>query len=110
MPYPIPTYPLVTTQIAGRGYIHRYFVRFISDRNIIEIDEEQYKIFEKDPYYESVKLLWFITGNVETQLINGVPYKGVRDKNLEIIRMYNQKLPGLENILRDPLELYVRTS
>lgn len=60
---PLGNRPKITINNIRQGYITRYFIRHISSRDILEIDEYQYKIFVSNRSYETFSLKWFITGN-----------------------------------------------
>lgn len=63
MTEPLGNRPKITIDNIRQGYITRYFIRHISSRDILEIDEHQYKIFISNRSYETVTLKWFIVGD-----------------------------------------------
>jgi hypothetical protein len=94
-------YPVPSVQDYNQGYVLRYFLRKANNRydNIIEIDKDQESLVGSsiDPFlYLNIKLPWKLTG-IESEVENA---------NRKIVRKYNEELPGLQNYLRNYLELY----
>lgn len=104
---PIHNKPKVTQTDVTRGYVVRYFVQNVSTRTIVEVDRSQYETYRNDPYYVCVELQWFIGGpDVSHTLTNGVSVMGTEEKNQAVITFYDRKMPGLRNVLRNPLEFF----
>lgn len=107
---PIETRPRIITEQIQEETIVRYFVQLVSTRKIYEVDLDQYNIFVYNPYYIAIKLPWVIAGNKNTDTFNGKVRLGALDKNNNIIKYYNTKLPGLNRKLSNPLEYFVGTN
>lgn len=56
-------YPEPTESDYNRGWFYRYFVRKTSDpiAKVIEINKKQWSIIQKNPFYTTVQLEWYIT-------------------------------------------------
>jgi len=104
---PINIKPSITKSDIQLGYITRYFVKFVSDKQIYEVDNTQYNIFVKNPFYTTIQLKWYINGQIEDIITpTGEVIKGTRQRNASSIDYYDMELPGLRFVLRNPLELY----
>jgi hypothetical protein len=105
--FPIGMKPSISKSDIQLGYITRYFVKFVSDTQIYEVDNTQYNIFVKNPFYTAIQLKWYITGQIEDIITpTGEVIKGTRQRNASSIDYYDKELPGLRFVLRNPLELY----
>jgi hypothetical protein len=94
-------YPIPSVQDYNQGYVTRYFLRKSNNRydNIIEIDKAQANLVGSsiDPFlYLKIELPWKLTG-IESD---------VESANRKIVRKYNEEMPGLQDYLRNYLELY----
>ena len=94
-------YPQPSSSDYQQGYVTRYFLRKVNNPNdkIIEIDVVQFnKVGSQiDPFlYLAIFLPWKLTGTASE----------VEEANRKIVRKYNEELPGLQNYLRNYLELY----
>lgn len=107
MSVPFSIRPKITSTDISRGYILRYFVTHVSILRIIEIDKFQYDILKVDPLYNTIELKWMING-VERNFIakDGNLVIGTRYQNETSIAYYNNKMPGLNRILRNPSEYF----
>ena len=107
MSTPLSNRPQITQKDIVLGYVIRYFVQHVSIPKIIEVDEKQYNIFRRDPHYKAIQLNWIITGNANDIVTSesGIVY-GTRHKNLTTVDWNNQKLPGLNRVLSNPLEYF----
>jgi hypothetical protein len=106
---PLETRPNITEADKIRGTITRYFVQHTSTRKIYEVNRSQYNVYLKDPYYLTIELPWNITGDANSKTLNGQVILGVKDKNINIINYYNQKMQGLKRKLQDPSEYYIKS-
>lgn len=94
-------YPQPSSSDYQQGYVTRYFLRKVNNPSdkIIEIDIVQFnKVGSQiDPFlYLAIFLPWKLTGTASE----------VEEANRKIVRKYNEELPGLQNYLRNYLELY----
>jgi hypothetical protein len=44
-----------------------------------------------------MKLIWYIKGNPEDQVINGYVYPGVKTKNADVAKKADKVLPGISS-------------
>ena len=92
------------------GNIQRYFIKKYNEAPIIEIDEYQYNLWQNDvidsKMYNSIKLTWYITGNISDTLINGVLVEGVTTKNKKQVALASVRMPELQNVLTNYIEYY----
>ena len=111
--YPISKTPLITTSAIRQGNIIRYFVQRINTKIITEIDREQFENWKSaildNIIYKAAKIVWYITGEKLDTISGNVKNEGVTTKNIKQINMINKKLPGISNILTDPLQYYTDT-
>lgn len=80
---PQPVLPIITQSDSDAGYVFRYFVRQVTDKNfIVEVDKSQYERFKENPRFVTAEIKWKIVGKLETIIYpNGVPLNGVKDQN-----------------------------
>jgi len=105
--FPIGMKPSISKSDIQLGYVIRYFVKFVSNTQIYEIDKTQYNIFAKNPFYTAIQLKWYITGQIEDIITpSGEVIKGTRQRNASSIDYYDKELMGLRFVLLDPLQFY----
>ena len=68
-------------------------------RRIVETDKKAYLAEKKDSkrYRKVMKLIWYIKGNPEDQVINGYVYPGVKTKNADVAKKADKVLPGISS-------------
>ena len=104
---PLTNKPKITQVDIIQGYVMRYFVKSISLSKVVEVDKSQYTIFNQNPMYVCVSLKWVIGGNdMDITTKDNQIYKGAESRNTASIDFYNRKLPGLVDVLRNPLEYF----
>lgn len=110
MTTPYTNKPKITQTDLINGYVMRYFVRNVSTREVIEIDKKQYEAFKNNVLYEKLDLQWRITGfaNDIVSTDNKIIY-GTKHSNTVTTQFYDKRLPGLQRILRNPLEYFQGT-
>ncbi len=100
----------ITQSDIKTGYISRYFFKKLNDSLFVEIDELQFKTWQNgriDPNsYFGVQIRWYISGTVNDETQGVVTVKGVRTKNTEQIAYAERFVPGISNVLTDPLQYY----
>lgn len=96
--------PKITESDMNAGSIARYFVKFISNPSIVEVDKDQYEYFKNNSYYTAIKIPWMITGNLNTVVTNNVERLGIEDQNKKIVQYFNQQLPGLNRKIKNFLQ------
>lgn len=104
----------VTPQQIKQGLITRYFIKKYNDTHILEIDQSQYEKWVSKKIdsvmYLAITIPWMIAGPIDDELVNGTLIKGIRNKNLLQIIAANTKMPGLTDLLTNPLQFYQDTS
>lgn len=107
MTEPLSNRPKISSADVARGHIMRYFIRHISIPKIIEIDKMQYAIFKSNPLYITLELKWIINGFTNNIVAtDGNIIYGVRHQNQMTLGFAEQKLSGIKNFLRNPLEYF----
>jgi len=90
-----------------KGEFIRYFIMDSRSRRIVEVDKKRYIAETKDPkrYRKTMKLIWYIKGAIEDQIINGYLYPGIKSKNLDVVKQAEKILPGIgKQSLVDPAQ------
>jgi hypothetical protein len=103
---PLATKPKITNKEISQGYVTRYFIKIKSNNKVLEIDEQQFNQFSTSTSYQTLKLNWIIGGNDATIYKNGYNIAGAYDQNSTIRQTYNTIMPGLINLLPNPLEFF----
>lgn len=88
-----------------KGEFIRYFVGDSRTKRVIEVDKPKYLEQRKESklYRKTMKLIWYITGSIEDQIINGYVYPGLKVKNTDVITQAEKVLPGIgKQVLTDP--------
>ena len=110
---PITYKPIISPSDYKLGYIDRYFLKKRNEQKFIEIDESQYKSWERGTIdsnvYDALNFRWFISGNIQDIKLGDVVQYGIITKNTRQIQYAQQQLPGIQNILKDPLQYYTDT-
>lgn len=105
--YPLSNKPKITTKDIDIGYVMRYFAKSPASKDVIEIDKKQYEMFKYDAKFTTIELKWLISGLAnDTVSKDGTIIFGTRHRNTVTIDTYNIKMPGLNKILRNPLEYF----
>lgn len=107
MSIPYSNRPKITQTNLNNGYVTRYFVRNVSTKVITEVDEKQYEVFKNNTLHETIQFPWVITGfaNNKISTDNKIIY-GTKHQNSVTVQFYEKRFPGLQRILRDPLEYF----
>ena len=107
--------PVVTPRDKERGEILRYFTRPTHQQahtDIQEIDAVTYNTLRSNKFYTVVQIRWNITGPQldEVQLTeSGDTIKirsGVESGNQRIVKLADEKLPGLVNAITNYMRFY----
>lgn len=107
MTEPLSNKPKITQKDISIGYVIRYFVQNISIPKIIEVDQKQYNVIKRDPYYKTIQLKWMINGNLnDTVSINGQVIYGTKHQNQITVNRYEQQMSGLSRILSNTAEYF----
>lgn len=93
-----------------RGNIQRYFIKKYNQSNLIEINAFQFEQWQNNiidsKLYNSVKLTWYITGNINDIKTNDIVIEGVSTKNKKQIAIASQRIPELQLVLTNFIEYY----
>ena len=102
--------PVITTTDIRRTIVTRYFYKKYDNETIFETTKSSYNDIERNrvdkKLYVIHKIQWHITGPKQDQYKNGAFIPGVVTKNTEQIKFISKTMPGIENILTDPLQYY----
>lgn len=110
MKTPLSNRPKITSKEIAAGSVTRYFVKHVSTGKVTEIDEVQNRYFSSHPYYQAISFQWAVGGNDKNITgRGGTTIYGTEHRNTEITRYYNQKMPGLNLLLKNPLEFFSGT-
>lgn len=107
MQTPIDTRPRITNTAISNQYVTRYFVQSVSNKKIYEVDQVQYNVFKTNPYYIAIQMPWIIAGDANTKTLGSQLILGAIDKNINIVKYYNETMRGLSRKLTNPLEYFV---
>jgi hypothetical protein len=105
--YPISNRPKITQQDIARGYVSRYFVKYLNSKKIVEVDKQQYFKFVTNTSYQTIEIKWIIGGYDNDTLVNRdqILY-GAETQNKNQKEIYNQIMPGVARMLPNPLEYF----
>ena len=105
--------PNVIQSDIKNGYIVRYFLKKINEEIIIEISVDTYKQWKQGKIdkklYLGVQLNWYVTGNIDDIYEGPILNRGVITQNNRSIKSAQSTIPTINNILNNPLDLYVDT-
>ncbi len=88
------------------GVFNRFFVKKINDGSVYEISKENYSEISPRLYIRIV-IEWKLVGKRNDIYKNKIKiYQGVFEFNRDQINNYKKIMPGIENILRDPIEYW----
>jgi hypothetical protein len=105
---PTQSLPIVTQTDAKNGFIIRYFVRQVTDKNfIVEVDNAQYEELIENPRFVTAKIKWQIVGKKQTlQKNNGIYVYGVEDINRIAVSEVDLTFGGLLKYITSYLEYW----
>lgn len=105
---PTQSLPIVTQTDAKNGFITRYFVRQVTDKNfIVEVDNSQYEELIENPRFVTAKIKWQIVGKKQTlQKNNGIYVYGVEDINRIAVSEVDLTFGGLLKYITSYLEYW----
>lgn len=106
-PYAVP--PVVTQSDVSSGYITRYFVRVVNDREyVVEVDKKQYQNLKNNPRFVTTTVKWKIIGKKETiTLQTGINLYGVEDLNKISVANADLTFGGLRKYISSYLDYWV---
>ena len=97
--------PIPSDKDYAKGSLTRYFAKDSRTNKVVELNKELYLKQKKESklYRRTIKIIWYITGNPEDELINGYIYPGTKAKNQDVVNQAEKLIPGLgAQILKDP--------
>ena len=105
---PLQVLPTVTQTDAKNGFIIRYFVRQVTDKNfIVEVDNSQYEEFKENPRFVTTTVKWKIVGKKQNMtLSNGSKIFGVEDANRVVVSEADLTFGGLLKYITSYLEYW----
>jgi len=95
----------------AKGTFTRFFAKDGRTGKVVEFDKEKYLAQKKEGklYRRTLKIVWYVTGNPEDEIINGFLYPGTKAKNQDVIDQAEKILPGIgDQILKDPGQFVVK--
>ncbi len=103
--------PVITSKEIDKGEITRFLCLQNNTGRVFEIDEDQYKAYDKggNPYnanYTIAKISWFITGPLFTRYsLSGIPLvEGIYERNFQQRALILEAIPKFSPILLNLLE------
>lgn len=104
MTEPFGNIPKILLKNIQDGFVMRYFIRHVSRRDVLEIDQKQFDVFSRNKLYETFSLKWFITNNaVERNSASVTLYAGTTS----VSSISPQMKDGLKRILRVPSQFVI---
>ena len=101
----------ITKSDISNGFVDRYFLKKVNEEIIIEVSDKTYKKWTQGTIdkklYSGVKIKWHITGNIEDKFNGSVLERGVFNSNNRQIKAAQATIPTINNVLNNPLQLYV---
>ena len=106
---PTPSLPIVSKSDIDRKFLDRYFVRSVSDKNlVVEVDQLQYEKFKENPRFVTTRLKWKIVGKKETETTDfGAVNPGVEDYNKEQVSKADVIFKTLHRYITNYTEYWV---
>lgn len=99
--------PQITSKDVRNGFVMRYFVQNKSTKKITEVDKASYLQFKSLALYLVLELRWIIVGiDEDIYTKDGSIISGVKHQNTVTIDEYNSIMPGLSQVLKNPLEFF----
>ena len=105
---PSQVLPTVTQTDAKNGFIIRYFVRQVTDKNfIVEVNDSQYYELKENPRFVTTEIKWKIVGKKQNMtLSNGSKIFGVEDTNRVVVSEADLTFGGLLKYITSYLEYW----
>jgi hypothetical protein len=103
----------ITKTNIDSGVVRRYFYKKYDNEKVFETDIKTYENIQKNfidkKLYVIASIDWFITGEKQDTTFRGAYIAGVITKNSRQIKQVSKTLPGISDILTDPLQYYTDT-
>lgn len=106
---PTPYKPIVTQQDAEQGFLTRYFVRLVTDKeSIMEVNLNEYSRLRENPRFVTAQVRWKIVGVKETTITTaGAKNLGVKDYNILETSKADLTFGGLQRYIRNYLDFWL---
>ena len=105
------TQPIITAQDIANKFITRYFLKKVNEPAYFEISQKQYVNYNNEldtNLYAAASCKWYIAGETET-VYQPIYKPGVVELNTNAITQLQTTLPGISQILTNPLQYYTDT-
>jgi hypothetical protein len=103
--------PQIKKQDILNGSIQRFFLKKHNEFNIIETNQLQYQQWQNNiidtKLYAAIQINWFISGNIDDEVINGYLNEGVVTKNKKQIAIASRQMPAIVSHLTNLSEYYI---
>jgi hypothetical protein len=103
--------PQIKKQDILNGNIQRFFFKKHNEFNIIETNRLQYQQWQNGiidtKLYTAIQINWYITGNIDDEIVNGYVKEGVASKNKKQIALASKQLPLITSHLTNLTEFYI---
>lgn len=101
--------PVVTVSDKDNKFLIRYFVRYVSDKNmVVEVDKKQYIELKNNPRFITTQIRWKIIGKKETiKQSNGIELLGTIDSNKITVTNADLTFGGLRNYITNYSEFWL---
>jgi len=106
---PTPYRPIVTQRDAENGFIIRYFVRAVAEKDyVVEVNLDDYSRLRENPRFVTAQVRWKIVGVKETTTSPaGVKNLGVNDYNILEVSKADLTFGGLRRYIRNYVEFWL---
>ena len=102
--------PTISSDDRNNGSILRYFLKKINEMLFLEVSLNTWRSWQTNNIdrnlYKGVSVQWYITGEIQDIVENGVSKPGVSSKNKKQIAAAEFECPGISQKLTNPLEFY----
>jgi hypothetical protein len=92
------------------GSITRYFISKINDNTVVEVNAEQYQLWQQGKIdrvlYSAVSINWAISGPLQDRIENGITIPGVVTRNRKTIHEAMARIPIIQSKLTNLTEFY----
>jgi hypothetical protein len=94
----------------AKGYVTRYFVSKTNEGQVVEINAEQWLLWEQAQIdrvlYAGVTIDWAITGPLQDSVKNGITTPGVVTRNRQAVVAASKEIPQIISALSNLTEFY----
>lgn len=100
--------PILTDGDYKRGYITRYFIQKVNDKNsqIYEVKSDNFSTYKENPFWQTASLRWKIVGTTETKYNQDGSVKeySIKESNSRSISTVKDKIANLKLYLPNLLQ------